>query len=363
MADARGDRGSAAGDLDRSAEAARAAITVAERSGNPVVVAESEFAIGLGHFGALEPVDAIAHYERSIAAARAGGDEWIVAWGMGWLVLTNVIAGHIKRSIIDAETTIEHCRRTHHWAEHGLVTAGAAAAQLSAGDLAGAEKSAATAAIASHARSLVPVHPRPRLADPCVHPGAQAQSCWRTTITDDWAAASVSRAARFGLLIDALTLPAERFEAAVDLARYLPSARTPMHAFSAGGLAVDVEVGARLGDGVLLELALERLNTLHSQAVVLLLPMGASVDRLQRDGPLRTGRDRTGDGCPRHGRRRPSAPWRHRRSAALRRRAVHRGGLGRYHQHRARGRGAGRRIGAAVTVESAVTGSAKRCRT
>ena len=72
----------AAGDLDRSAEAARAAITVAERSGNPVLVAESEFAIGLGLFGALEPVDAIAHFERSIAAARAGGDEWIVAWGM-----------------------------------------------------------------------------------------------------------------------------------------------------------------------------------------------------------------------------------------------------------------------------------------
>ena len=174
----------AAGDLDRSAEAARAAITVAERSGNPVVVAESEFAIGLGHFGALEPVDTIAHFERSIAAARAGGDEWIVAWGMGRLVLTNVIAGHIKRSIIDAETTIEHCRRTHHWAEHGLVTAGAAAAQLSAGDLAGAEKSTAAAAIASHPRCLVPVHPRPRLADPCVHPGAQARSCWRTTITD-----------------------------------------------------------------------------------------------------------------------------------------------------------------------------------
>ena len=54
-----------------------------------------------------------------------------------------------------------------------------------------------------------------------------------------------------------------------------------MHAFTAGGLAVDVEVGARLGDGALLEPALERLNVLRSQAVVLLLPVGASVDRLR----------------------------------------------------------------------------------
>src|SRR4029079_6377960 len=89
----------------------------------------------------------------------------------------------------------------------------------------------------------------------------------------NWAAASVRGAARFQVLIDALTLPTERFAAAVDLTRYLPSSRAPMHAFTAGGLAVDVEVGARLGDGALLEPALERLNVLRSQAVVLLLPV------------------------------------------------------------------------------------------
>ena len=137
------------------------------------------------------------------------------------------------------------------------------------------------AAIASHGRSSYPYIPA--LAWPILaytqalrldRDGAQQSLA-------NWAAANVRGAARSGLLIDALTLPAERFEAAVDLTRDLPSSRAPMHVFSAGGLAVDVEIGARLGDGALLELALERLNTLHSQAVVLLLPVGASVDRLR----------------------------------------------------------------------------------
>ena len=226
------------------------------------------------------------------------------------------------------------------------MTAGAAVAQLSAGDLAGAEKSA-RAAIASHGRSSYPYIPA--LAWPILaytqalrldRDGAQQSLA-------NWAAASVRGAARFGLLIDALTLPAQRFEAAVDLTRYLPSARAPMHAFSAGGLAVDVEIGARLGDGALLELALERLNTLHSQSVVLLLPMGASVDRLRGMALFGLGEiDQSMAVLDR-----PPTTFgavRHRRSAALRRRAMHRVGLGRCGQHRARGRGVGRRTGAAV---------------
>ena len=46
----------AAGNLDRSAEAARAASRVAERSGNPVLVAESEFAVGPGTLRRTETV-------------------------------------------------------------------------------------------------------------------------------------------------------------------------------------------------------------------------------------------------------------------------------------------------------------------
>ena len=100
-------------------------------------------------------------------------------------------------------------------------------------------------------------------------------------VVQTWRESGIRGASRFELLVDALTLPEAELTERVDLGRYQPAASTEPHAFTAGALAIDVEIGSRLGNTDLLSGALVRLDRLVSRGVALLLPTGASVHRLR----------------------------------------------------------------------------------
>ena len=269
-----------AGDSDSARRAAAEGTTLALASGDAVLIAETEFSAGLTEFGDMCPVAAIHHFETSVAAAREGGDEWILAWPHGRLVLSSLLVGDLRRAQEEATGTQALCRRTHHWAEDGLVTAGAAAVALQRGALDDARQ-LANDALQIHTRSSFPYIPS--LAWPIIchsHALALERSLAQRAL-EEWAASGVRGSARFGLLVDALTLsPAELFDC-VDLERYRRQPRNSSHVFNAGGLAVDVEIGVRLGAHDLVEHALAQLDDLAERGTRLLLPTGMSVDRLR----------------------------------------------------------------------------------
>jgi class 3 adenylate cyclase len=269
-----------AGDLVAAADAAGRARELAARLGDDTLIAEVLFAEGLEQFGSLELDAAVESFEASAASARAGRAEWVLAWPLGRLSLVHLLRGDVAAARAAASTAEDLGKRTHHWAEHGLATAAAGLAALAAGDLATAERAAAEAD-ELHARSSYPF-----IVSIAAPAGAYVRALRLDHLgaleaLDRWRETGVAGAARFRLLVDATTLPIAELSSSVDLHRYRPAATLPLHAFLVGGLAVDVELGVRLGRDELLSAALPRLDDLAGRGVRLVIPTAASVDRLR----------------------------------------------------------------------------------
>lgn len=269
-----------AGDLAAAEDSARRAATIGHELGDDVLVAEVEFARGLAKMGAFHLEAALAHYRRSEHHARAGGDEWILAWPVGRRGLVELCLGRLD----DAETSLAEaealCERTQHWAEGGLALALQAAASLARSDLSDAERRAEDA-LAVHRRSTFPFIAR--LAWPVlVYARALRQDrLGAADALDQWQAAGVGGSERFRVLVDALTLSEDDFTANLDADRYRPASTTTIHLFRSGMVEVDVELGCRLGDRSMLTGALEVLDELAARGTEALLPVGASVGRLR----------------------------------------------------------------------------------
>lgn len=283
-----------AGDIDGARRAGAEAVARAVDSGDPVLVAEAEFAAGLTEFGDVRPLEAIGHFETSAAAAQQGGDDWILAWPKGRLVLCSVLSGDLRRAEAERASLDELCRRTHHWAEQGLATTGAAAVALQRGQLDEAELLAADA-LQIHARSSFPYIPSMAWPIVALRHSLTLDRAEAQRALADWAASGVRGSSRFSLLVDALTLTTAELAETVDLDHYRRRRRDPGHVFTVAGLAIDVEVGVRLGALDIVEQALVRLDELAARGTRLLLPTGASVDRLRAMACLALGDTETAD--------------------------------------------------------------------
>jgi class 3 adenylate cyclase len=279
-------------DLERASTAAAEALRLGREAGDDVLTAELDFAVGLERLGALEPDAAITSFRASADAAARGGDPWVLAWPLGRLALCHLLRGEVDEARAVAVEALDLDRRTHHWAEHGLVTAATAILQLVEGELAGAERRAEDA-IQLHARSSF--YFILLLALPCV--------AYARALRDDrlgaqqaleaWRASGVRGSRQFGILVDALTVPSDEF-AAAPADGYEPASQGPPNLFSAAGLDVDVEIGVRLGRQDVLRPALAQLEELSRRDIELLLPTGASVQRLRARSLIGLGREDEG---------------------------------------------------------------------
>lgn len=248
--------------------------------GDEVLLAEVAFAVGFTDLGALRPADAVASFRASAAAARRGGDEWILAWPLGRLPLAELMLGDLDGAREHARDAVALGQRTHHWAEQGLARAYEALDALVRNDVGGCELAAADAMELHHRSSYPfivsvawPVLARSR--------ALRLDRLGALEVVETWRRSGVRGAARAALAVDALTSSVDELRRSVDVERLRRGAGTAVHGFSAGSLAVDVELGVRLGDAVLLETADGQLLRLHDQGVRFLLPTGASVERLR----------------------------------------------------------------------------------
>lgn len=277
------------GDLVGGADAALQALTLAEHVADDQLLAEVCFAQGLERFGALDLDAASERFEASSVAARLSRDEWVEALPAGRMALLHVLRGDLDAATRVASQTRELAQRTHHWAEAGMADAVTTVVSAARGDVAATERAAADAD-QIHARSayrFIVTMSWPALAY------ARALRLDRLGAHDvitTWQRHRIGGSARMGLLVDALTLPVDQLRDQVQLDRYTPASVRPLHAFSLGGVVIDVELGARLDRPDLLSEALVRLDEIHRRGVRLLLPLGTSVGRLRAMAMIGLGR-------------------------------------------------------------------------
>ncbi|MGK2929517.1 MAG: AAA family ATPase [Acidimicrobiales bacterium] len=269
-----------AGDMALAWSAAAEAKGLAAELSDPVLESQIAFAEGLAGFASLDPRRAVEAFEASVGAARAGDDDWVLAWPMGRLPLAHVLAGDLVGASRGVDAAMDLARRTHHWSEEGLARSGGAVIALAHGNLPSSERLAGLA-LQVHERSSYPFIAAVAWPVQAYGRALRLDRLGAVESIEHWRQSEVRGASRFSLLVDALTLPVEELRVVVDPSRYVASARSEPHVYGAGGLIVDVEVGTRLDDEEVLIDALRRLDDLRARGVELLLPIGASVDRLR----------------------------------------------------------------------------------
>jgi class 3 adenylate cyclase/DNA-binding MarR family transcriptional regulator len=276
------------GDLVRAGEAAGEAIRIATELGDDAVLAEVRFALGLQRFGGLDPLGAAAEFRTSIDHADRCDDTWVRAWSLGRLAMSQIQLGSLDEARYTTDHALDLDHRTQHWAEAGLATAARSLIKLAVGDLVGSERDAEDA-LALHARSSFPYIAS--LAWPLLVYGRALRDdhLGVSAALDGWESSGVRGSRRFALLAAVLTTESTEPAGALSPDRYRPAALGATNVFSAGALAIDVELGVRIGRQDLVLGALGVLGRLRERSVELLLPVGCSTGRLTGMGLVALG--------------------------------------------------------------------------
>lgn len=112
-----------AGEFGDAATLARQALELAEQTGDKLVLAQTQFAVGLADLGTLDLTSARSHFEASLVHAKLAEDSWFRSWGLGRIPLTLWFQGHLDEADEHASEAATFAADMQDWSEFSLAGA------------------------------------------------------------------------------------------------------------------------------------------------------------------------------------------------------------------------------------------------
>ena len=112
-----------AGEFGEAAKLGRQALELAEHTGDELVLAQTQFAVGLADLGNLDLPSARSHFEASLMHANLAEDSWFRSWGLGRIPLTLWFQGRLDEADEHARDAAAFAADMHDWSEFSLAEA------------------------------------------------------------------------------------------------------------------------------------------------------------------------------------------------------------------------------------------------